>query len=48
MAHILIISSANMDFVMPMAFLPSRGQTVIESGAYRYVPGGKAQTRPLP
>lgn len=41
MAHILIISSANMDFVMPMASLPARGQTVIESGAYRYVPGGK-------
>jgi ribokinase len=41
MAHILIISSANMDFVMPMASLPARGQTVIESGAYRYIPGGK-------
>ncbi len=41
MPNILIISSANMDFVMPMAALPSRGQTVIESGAYRYVPGGK-------
>ncbi len=41
MSNILIISSANMDFVMPMAFLPSRGQTVIESRAYRYVPGGK-------
>lgn len=41
MAHILIISSANMDFVMPMASLPARGQTVIESGTYRYVPGGK-------
>jgi ribokinase len=41
MAHILIISSANMDFVMPMASLPARGQTVIEAGAYRYIPGGK-------
>ncbi len=41
MPNILIISSANMDFVMPMTSLPTRGQTVIESGAYRYVPGGK-------
>ncbi len=41
MPNILIISSANMDFVMPLATLPARGQTVIESGKYCYVPGGK-------
>lgn len=41
MPNVLIISSANMDFVMPMTALPARGQTVMESGAYRYVPGGK-------
>lgn len=41
MPNILIISSANMDFVMPMTSLPTRGQTIIEAGAYRYVPGGK-------
>ena len=41
MPNILIISSANMDFVMPLSSMPARGQTVLESGAYRYVPGGK-------
>ena len=35
MQNILIISSANMDFVMPLATFPARGQTVIEAGAYR-------------
>ena len=41
MPNILIISSANMDFVMPLSSLPTRGQTIIEPGTYRYVPGGK-------
>lgn len=41
MSHVLIVSSANMDFVMPTAKFPSRGQTVIDHGSYRYVPGGK-------
>lgn len=41
MSHILIISSANMDFVMPVKDFPARGQTVIDHGQYRYVPGGK-------
>lgn len=41
MPNVLIISSANMDFVLPISCLPARGQTVMESGAYRYVPGGK-------
>ncbi len=41
MPHILIVSSANMDFVMPTQIFPSRGQTVIDTGSYRYVPGGK-------
>lgn len=41
MPNILIISSANMDFVMPLSSMPARGQTLLESGAYRYVPGGK-------
>lgn len=41
MPNILIISSANMDFVMPLSSLPTRGQTIIETGAYHYVPGGK-------
>lgn len=39
--RILVVSSANMDFVMNMHALPSAGQTVIDSGSYRFVPGGK-------
>ena len=38
---ILVISSANMDFVMNMHAVPAAGQTVIDNGTYRYVPGGK-------
>jgi ribokinase len=30
-----------MDFVMSLATFPARGQTIIEPGTYRYVPGGK-------
>ncbi len=41
MSHILVVSSANMDFVMPVADFPERGQTVIDRGSYRHVPGGK-------
>ena len=41
MSHVLIISSANMDFVMPTATFPARGQTVIDGGVCRYIPGGK-------
>ncbi len=36
-----MVSSANMDFVMNMHALPSAGQTVIDGGSYRFVPGGK-------
>ena len=39
--RILVVSSANMDFVMNMHSLPSAGQTVIDYGSYRFVPGGK-------
>lgn len=38
---VLIVSSANMDFVMNVGTVPPAGATVIESGTYRYVPGGK-------
>ena len=38
---VLVVSSANMDFVMNMNAVPAAGQTVIDSGSYRYVPGGK-------
>lgn len=39
--RILVVSSANMDFVMNMHSLPSAGQTVIDYGSYSFVPGGK-------
>jgi ribokinase len=39
--RILVVSSANMDFVMNMKRVPSAGETVIDHGNYKYVPGGK-------
>ncbi|MBQ8510403.1 MAG: ribokinase [Clostridia bacterium] len=39
--RVLIISSANMDFVMKVGKLPEAGQTVVETNSYDYVPGGK-------
>lgn len=41
MKRILVISSANMDFVQRMRRVPERGETVTESLSYSYVPGGK-------
>jgi len=38
---VLIVSSANMDFVMNVDTVPPAGATVIETASYRYVPGGK-------
>lgn len=45
--RILVISSANMDFVMRMKKLPEAGQTIIESESYSYVPGGKGANAAL-
>ncbi len=39
--RILVVSSANMDFVMKVGKLPEAGQTIIENREYSYVPGGK-------
>lgn len=39
--RILVISSANLDFVMNMTRVPGAGETLIDSGSYTYVPGGK-------
>ena len=39
--RVLVVSSANLDFVQRMRRLPNAGETVIESAAYSYVPGGK-------
>ena len=38
---ILVVSSANMDFVMNIDRVPEAGETVIDSGACEYIPGGK-------
>lgn len=38
---VLVVSSANMDFVMNMNAVPAAGQTLIDRGSYSYVPGGK-------
>ncbi|MBO5375059.1 MAG: ribokinase [Clostridia bacterium] len=47
MKNILVISSANMDMVLNVASVPNAGQTVIESGKYAYVPGGKGANSAL-
>lgn len=44
---ILVLSSANMDFVMDTAVIPEAGQTIIENGSYKYVPGGKGANSAL-
>lgn len=39
--RVLVVSSANMDFVMNMSRIPLAGETMIENGSYDYIPGGK-------
>ncbi len=39
--RILVVSSANLDFVQRMRRIPNAGETVVETGGYSYVPGGK-------
>lgn len=39
--RILVVGSANMDFVMNVSRLPSPGETLVENGGYRLIPGGK-------
>lgn len=41
MRKILVVSSANMDFVMDTPIIPAAGETIICDGGYKYVPGGK-------
>ena len=38
---ILVVSSANMDFVMNVDRIPEAGETVVDSGSCEYIPGGK-------
>ena len=44
---ILVVSSANMDFVMKVGEIPTAGMTMIESRSYSYVPGGKGANSAL-
>ena len=39
--RILVISSANIDFVQNVTRLPKVGETVVETRTYGYIPGGK-------
>lgn len=45
--RVLVVSSANMDFVMKVGKMPEGGQTVVESRGYEYVPGGKGANAAL-
>ncbi len=40
-SRVLVVSSANMDFVQRMAKIPEAGQTVVTDTTYSYIPGGK-------
>lgn len=41
MVKILTVSSANMDFVMDVPKIPEGGETLMCTGSYKYIPGGK-------
>jgi ribokinase len=39
--RILVVGSANNDFLMTTPYVPDVGETLISEGAYTFVPGGK-------
>lgn len=39
--RILVVGSANIDFLMTTPYVPSPGETLLSEGAYTFVPGGK-------
>lgn len=39
--RILVVGSANIDFLMTTPYVPAPGETIISEGAYTFVPGGK-------
>ncbi len=45
--RILVVSSANMDFVQRVSRIPGGGETVIEELDYSYIPGGKGANSAL-
>lgn len=40
-SRVLVVSSANMDFVQRMESIPEAGQTIVTDRTYSYIPGGK-------
>lgn len=40
-SRVLVVSSANMDFVQNVAKIPEAGQTIVTDSTYSYIPGGK-------
>lgn len=47
MKRVLVVSSANMDFVMGLERVPAAGETLLSGGSYRDVPGGKGANSAL-
>ena len=45
--RLLVVSSANIDFVQRVERLPDGGETVVETRGYIYVPGGKGANSPI-
>jgi len=45
--RILVVSSANIDFVQRVSRLPERGETIISDGDCDYIPGGKGANSAL-
>mgnify|MGYP002344503831 CR=1 FL=1 len=41
MKRILVVGSANIDFLMTTPYVPAPGETIVSEGAYTFVPGGK-------
>ncbi len=39
--RILVVGTANIDFLLKTPFVPARGETMISEGGYTFVPGGK-------
>lgn len=39
--RILVVGSANIDFLLTTPYVPTPGETIVSEGAYTFVPGGK-------
>ena len=38
---ILVVGSANIDFLLKTPYVPAEGETLVSNGTYGFVPGGK-------